>query len=366
MPIFEDICDSNNIKFRYHQTDKWWLFPWSTGKMYVTSAEKRIRGPNWGWAIINEIGLISWQRYQEILGRVRIKSAPFPQIASSGTPEGIAHWTYEKFVDKPMKRSRIIYGDTRDNARHLGEDYIQTMEETYDRHMLEAYLRGMFVNMSENRFYYSYDPMKNDDDTIVRRSSLETHISLDYNVDPMCATLWHIIPVKNKRGIYSVDANGQIQHWFLAYDQIELGGPKGADTNLMCEAFKARGLTNDNTIIYPDPSGNARSTQGQPDNEILRTNGFHQIRVRRKAPQFRKRQLAHNNFLDKGLIKLNPIKCKGLKKDYEAVTQNPATYAKIKDNPRLTHHSDGADYMIDYLFPLSGSKPSHHTSSRIR
>jgi len=75
------------------------------------------------------------------------------------------------------------------------------------------------------------------------------------------------------------------------------------------------------------------------------------------APDFRKRQLNVNNLLDKGLVKVNPKTCPGIKRDFEGVEQDVATLGKIKKNPKLTHFSDGADYMLDILFPMSGHKP---------
>ncbi len=358
LPLYYEILDANNVKYKYHQTDKWFKFPWTKAKMYVVSAEKKIKGPNWGWCVINEIGLIPWQRYEDILGRVRIKKATHPQIASSGTPEGTGHWTYEKFVDQPMKNSRIIFGDTRNNRENLSDDYIATLEDTYDSITLDAYLKGLFVNMVSNRFYYCYDPIKNDDDTIERVEDAHVHVSMDFNVDPFCATLWHIFPMGNGRGMTSVDIRGNTMYQFLAFDQIQLSGPKGARTENMCEAMRARGLNNFNTTIYPDPAGKARSTQGIPDIEILRRAGFTNIKVRLAAPRFRKRQLAHNNLLEKTQIKINPKTCKGLKRDYESVGQDISTFEKLKDNPKLTHFSDGADYMIDIVAPLSGAKPN--------
>jgi len=357
LPMFEEILTDNNVNYHYHQTDKWWRFPWSKAKIQVVSAEKKIRGPNWGWAAINEVGLISWERMQEIIGRVRIRTAPRPQIAMSGTPEGTAHWTYEKFIEQPIPNSRVIYGDTRDNSANLSEDYIETLEGSYDKLMLDAYLRGMHVNMIANRFYYAYDPNKNDDAKIQYDPEKPVHVSLDFNVDPMCATLWQVYTFK-KRGIMMYNPDGTPMKELRAYDQIELTGPEGADTAKMCQAFRARGLHPDHTFIYPDPAGRARSTKGQPDTTIIRNHGYTNIRVKTVAPQFRKRQLAHNNLLDKGLIKLHPENCRGLKRDYESVEQDIATFEKVKKNPKLTHFSDGADYMIDILFPLSGSKPN--------
>jgi len=355
LPLFEDVLLENNIPYKYHRTEMWFLFPWSRGKLYVATAEKKIRGPNWAYCLINEVTLISHTRFKEAIGRVRIKKAPCPQIATSGTPEGTDHWLYEVFIESPMPRSRIIYGDTRDNIANLGDDYIQTLEASYDPIMLDAYLRGLFVNMKGNRFYYAYDPKRNDDTKIERIDGYEVAVSIDYNVSPMVATLWHVLLVRNSLGKVELHPNGTPMKKAVAFDQIVI--EDGAETAKMSQALYSYGLHPDTTVIYPDPAGRARSTQGPPDNEILKQHGWHRIKVRTAAPQFRKRQLAVCNMLSRGHIQINPVTCKALKKDLESVAQDQATYEKIKTNPKLTHASDGMDYFIDIEFPLSGNKP---------
>lgn len=366
LPLFEEILDTNRIKYRYHKTDKWWKFPWSNGKLYIASAEKKIRGPNWAYMLANEVTLIEHARYKEGIGRVRIKKAPNPQIASNGTPEGTGHWLYEQFIETPMKNSRIIYGDTRDNLDNLNEDYVESLENSYDSVMLDAYLRGLFVNMNGNRFYYAYDAKKNDDKSIVYDEELEVIVTLDYNVSPMVATLWHVVPITNASGVPWLDpTNGKPFYRALAFDQIII--EDGADVHKMSEALYEYGLDPDTTTVYPDPAGKARNTAvegAKGNNEVLKSLGWHKIRAKSSAPRFRTRQLAVCNLLSKGMIKLNPLKCKALKRDLEAVEQDKATFEKIKTNPKLTHASDGMDYMVDILFPLSGQKPSRSVQIR--
>lgn len=355
LPLIEEICDTNQIQYRHHKTDKWFQFPWTDARMYVTSAEKKIRGPNWGWAICNEVTLISHERYKETIGRVRIKDAPYPQIASSGTPEGTGHWAHEVFVENPQPGTRIIYGDTRNNLANLNEDYVHTLEQSFDPIMLDAYLRGMFVNMKGNRFYYSYDPKVNNDRTIDRIPGAIVRVTIDFNVAPMVATLWHIVNLTTPAGVPLLDQYGMPIRRAIAFDEIVI--EDGADTNKMAKALYANDLDPETTVIYPDPAGNARSTKGRPDNEILKAAGWVNIKVKPSAPRFRTRQLAVCNLLAKRQILVNDLKCKYLKKDLEAVEQDKATFEKIKDNPKLTHASDGMDYFIDIEFPLSGQRP---------
>lgn len=344
LPLFEEILDRAGVydKCFYHKTDAYWKFPWSRGRLYVASAETKLRGPNWAYAGINEVTLIPWARYREAVGRIRIKAAPYPQLASVGTPEGTGSELYEHFVLTPMKRSKIIYGDTRDNMMNLNDDYVQSLIDSYDAVALQAYLRGLFINMNGSQFYYALTPEKNYDRSLKEDKAQDVLVTMDFNVDPFCSTIWQTKFIGAERT-------------YCAVDEIVL---HNAQTKQMAAALKTRGYLPERTTIYPDPAGKARSTTGNPDIMILEQEGFKKIRYNNTAPQFRRRQLAVNNLLDKSRIKLNPDKCPTLKRDLEAVEQDKVDFSKIKKNPKLTHSSDGMDYMIDVEEPLSGIKPN--------
>lgn len=339
-----DILDHHKIRFKYHGGEHWYKFPWTPGKLYVATAEKKIRGPNWAYAGINELTLISLERYREVTGRIRIKDAKAPQIASSGTPEGIASEYYSIFVENPWKNSRCLYGDTRDNAHNLEEGYIQSIIDSYPAALVDAYIRGLWVNMAGNRFYYSYDPMKHDKANEADWSTY-FHASMDLNVDPFCVTLWQ-----------------ERANRLVAVDEIILEGGAGYRTENMLDAMGQRGYTANNTFIYPDPSSKSRNTRGAPDAELMKQRGYN-VRVRSAAPRFRQRQLNVNNRFDKMQLEIHPTKTPKLKKDLLAVETDPITFEKVKKNPQLTHSSDGMDYMIDILMPFTDhrSKVSTHT-----
>lgn len=345
-PMIEAICDQNKIGYKYHGTEHWFQFEWSKEKVYAVTGQEKLRGPNWAFAVINELTLIPIVRYKEIIGRVRVKDSNVPQIASCGTPEGTASEYYTFFIEQPPKGCRVIYGDTRDNSINLDPTYVETLTSSYDKVMLDAYLKGLWVNMAGNRFYYSYDPNLNDIEEFTPPNYGTVHVGMDFNVNPMTCTMW------NYDG-----------HKLTAFDEIWL---EDADTNKIATALKARGYDPSRTIIYPDPAGQQRSTKGQPDVEILKQQGFYNIKVKSKAPGMRQRQLNVNNLLSRGVIQLVPSACRKLKKDLEGVEQDPVTFEKVKKNPKLTHMSDGMDYLCDILFPYSGNKPTTSTVFKVR
>lgn len=331
-PLMEQILLENDIQPIYHKTEHYYKFPWTKAKTYVISCENRVRGPNLGFCSINEPGLISYERFKEIIGRKRLPNVKVKQINMAGTPEGTSNWLYEHCIVKNL--TTVYYGNTRDN-KFIDSTYVRTLEQNYDKTMLQAYLEGKFVNMNGAMFYYAFSRNKNLDEKI-KRNNEQIHCGLDFNVEKMTATLWILTDGPK------------------AFDEIVI--PDNADTNKMCNALKERGYNPDNTIIYPDPSGKKRTTIGIGDFQIIQNHGY-QLKFKHKAPGFRDRQLAVNNLLDKGLLKINPITCKTLLRDLESVEQDTGTLEKIKKNPELTHASDGMDYMIDILYPLSGKKP---------
>ena len=336
MPEMESILDNANVRYEYHKTDMFWTLPWSRAPLYVVTAENKLRGPNWGYAGINELTLITYVRYQEVIGRVRVREAKCPQIVSCGTPEGYASEYYEPFVEKNINGISLYYGSTDDNSLNLHPDFIKNMESSYDKTMLAAYRHGQWVSMVGNRFYYGYSPDNNDSPYLERlridrqgHEQPKIHVSMDFNVDPMAAACWHYI-------------DGRL----MAFDEIVL---ENSTTKQMCDALKARGYHPSECIIYPDPSGQNRSTKGLPDIQILK-------QERSVAPTMRKRQLNVNNLLEKGLILINPKTCPKLKKDLLAVELDPVTIEKVKKNKSLTHLSDGMDYLCDITFPWSGHR----------
>lgn len=349
-PTFESIFAANKLKkgrhWDYHQTDKYYSFSWTRGKLWVFSAEKEIAGPNLAYCGINEFSLCPWQRVNEMIRRVRLK-APYKQRVLAGTPEDKFGWLQE-YVDMMNTRSekkslpnlfKIVHGDTDENT-HIDEDYGETLEYLLDEQALKIFKSGQIVKISSNLFYYSFTKAKNVTEKAVRIPSLTIYANMDFNVGRMTTTFCH--------------KNGEYDDFF---DEFELLG--NSDTPQAAEEIKKRYGTK-NIIITIDASGKNRKTSGQSDYQLLMQAGFRQDQIRFKSvnPRFRQRQLLVNGRLDKGFIRINP-KCKVLIKDLGYVEQNKLTFEKIKDKEgKLTHASDTLDYYCDYEYTLYTGRES--------
>lgn len=344
LPAMEAILEKHRLidHVKYNKSEFRWQFPWNPRPLYVVSAEKKLKGPNWAYAGVNELSLCPFERYRELMARVRVRNAKVPQIASVGTYEGIYPEYDDFFWDKANEKSRVIQASTRANQANLEDGYIEMLESAYDSRMVQAYIDGERVSLTGNAFYYGYRPDRNDRPNypVPDREVLEYLITIDFNVDPMCAGVWIRTP---KGGVVCID-------------QVKLEGMQGYDTRQLGQALIARGYTGSNSVLFPDPAGQARSTKGLPDVDQLKAMGFTDIRIKASAPRMRVRQLTANNLLEKGLVLIDPVKAPDMKKDLMKVTQDPVTLEKVKVNPKLTHFSDGMDYMLDILFPWSGRR----------
>lgn len=155
---------------------------------------------------------------------------------------------------------------------------------------------------------------------------------MDFNVEPMVA---HLIAF-SRTDIHYVD-------------EVVIGN--NAHTQMMCDILRKRWPAV--TIIYPDPTGGARTSTGPRSNhQILREAGL-QVRAHSHAPDHVDRLNAINRMLLNGMgevhMTMSP-RCKRLIEDCER-TQRLAD-GRIDKQFRDPHALDSASYLCEYEFPV--------------
>ncbi len=342
-PTLLQILFENKIRYEYHKTDKTFMFPWSRAPLYIFTAEKPIAGPNLAYCLINEYSLMPFDRISEMMRRVRVKSAKCRQRVLAGTPEDKFFWL-EDFIESQENAGdfRIVYADTSENT-YIDPDYRKELETMLDDEAIKVFASGQIIRIGGDSFYYSFQRKKNVNMSIAEDKDQVIHVGLDFNVGNMSASFSQKIRC----------GDHYEQHFF---DELVLKGD--SNTYDICKAIKAR-YPIERILITCDASGNNRSTAARgnvrSDVGILRTEGF-AVRFKSSNVRLRKRQLLLNGLFDKGHIKIHPS-CKLLIKDFEKVQQNKKDFAKVKDkDDKLTHLSDGADYVIDYEYKLDFEK----------
>ncbi len=330
-----EIFESKGIKYKYNVQKHKFTTPYGTIKIYQLQKPQRIVGAELTYIGFDEFDVESWKNcdiaFKKAIGRMR--GAENCEISIVSSPEGF-HYCHYIFCEQDNDDRHLIHGKTTDNP-YLPDSYISLLESNYDETMLKAYRDGQFVNISALSTYYSFERSKNVQKCEYDRS-LPVRAGLDYNVDPMCAVLFHTYPTTPKVKVF---------------DAISLSHQGQGDllTARMCNTIKEK-YPNNQYIIYPDASGFQRHTSAQfSDIDILKQHGF-TVKVRKSNPPVVNRVNSVNKMLEGNLI-IDP-KCKALIQDLEKVTNKQGTRDIDKSNKLLTHMTDALGYAIEWEFPI--------------
>ncbi|KAF0567414.1 Phage terminase [Psychrobacter nivimaris] len=341
------------------------------GTTICRSMEKpsAIVGFKTGKSLVDELDLLSTdkarQAWNKIIARHRAKGndADFDDdavtqasqieivrntngIDVTTTPEGFK-FTYEQFVkniNKTQKRSEfygLIQASTFDNELNLPPDYIDSLLESYDPNLINAYLNGQFVNLASGAVYPEFDRKLNHTDELILPNE-PLHIGMDFNVLKMAAAV-------------NVIRNGEPRA--LA----ELTGIR--DTPAMVDVIKEK-YPDHKIMIYPDASGQNTSSKSstESDHSILRQAGF-SVYVDGSNPRIKDRVNAVNAMIlnSKGerRFKVNTNTCPELT---EGLEQQIYDKQGMPDKAAgVDHLNDAFGYMISQKYPIT--KPV--TSSKL-
>ena len=243
----------------------------------------RIVGFNIAHALVDEIDCMPIKKadsaWKKIIARM---STVWPDrdentIDVTTTPEGF-NWVYRKFVrelaEDPEQRPLygIVHASTRQNAKNLPKDYISSLRKSYPANLVDAYIDGLFVNLTSGNVYPNFCRRLNHTSETIRPGEV-LHIGMDFNINRMAACVFVL------RG-------GQA----MQLDEIT----KLFDTPAMVAVIKAR-YPGRSITVYPDASGkNRKSVNGsESDHALLQQAGFN-VQVNPSNPFVRDRVLAVN------------------------------------------------------------------------
>lgn len=342
-PMIE-LLEELQISYRYNKKDMVFLIEGMASiKVYTLEKGERIVGSEYTYAMIDELDTVPMAKakkaFEMITGRLRgIEDA---QLFIVTTPEGF-RFTYDLMITQVQKKPelasqrRLIKAKTTDNP-YLPKSYIKKLRDNYDPKMLDQYLNGEFVNLNGSQAYYGFN-RDNHVKTLKRPVPKDLFIGIDFNVNPMTATIWEV-------EFEYTEEEKRIGHAYC-HDEIIL---KNSNTRSMAEAIK--NIYPDNMLtFFPDPSGRSRhssSNIGITDISILEEYG--KCMYVNRVPEKDKLNTT-NNLLSKNKITINR-KCGELIMDYEQIVINDSGVIDKSDQKR-THTSDGAGYlfyMLDFI-----------------
>lgn len=274
--------------------------------------------------------------WNKIAARMRLKiDGVVNSIGVTTTPEGFK-FVYSKFKENPTESYSMVQASTHENAKFLPDDYISSLEETYPKALIRAYLNGEFVNLTSGTVYYSYKRKEcRSHEEIIPGEPL--FIGQDFNVGKMASTVYV------QRG----------KVWHAVAELCDL-----FDTPDVVRVIQERWHRNGHRIvIYPDASGKNRKSVGASTSDIaMLQQAKFDVRVNPANPAVKDRVLSMNKALESGLIKINDKNCPNTARGLEQ-----QAYDKNGEPDKgsgVDHQNDATTYPIAYEMPVH--KPVVH------
>lgn len=191
--------------------------------------------------------------YDVILQRTnRIPHVKEPFVISSTNPGSPKHWAYKKLVESKSPRVKTFFSNTFDNP-YLPKAYIESLIERLDPKMARRMVYGEWIEIDQERVYYSYDSALNFrkgkysfDDRLPMRLHFDFNIGEGKPLSMVCSQFDRVD-----------DSDMGTWHFF---DEIIIDGQRTRDC--MDEAA-SRGLLDmgSSIIIHGDATGRNRDTR---------------------------------------------------------------------------------------------------------
>jgi len=327
------------------------------GRILIYSGEnpEKLKGPNLGCAGIDEPFIQDLEVFEQMNVRCRHPKARIREVNLTGTPEQL-NWGYDlaegDLADK--YDVGIVQASTLENQA-LSRGYVNRLLAALDPKVAQAYIHGLFVNLSTGLVYYAFDRSENVVELPMPEHA-ELGVGMDFNVNPMAATVFWVVKSGADRHI----------HYF---DEIEL---PNSDTLSMVgtlnDLYGREGLVRPHCAeraddfvrihrplrdAYPD-SNVGRSTvapAGRTDYDYIQEGGMVVHRSASGNPPLRDRFNSVNGMLRPrdGRIRctVSP-RCKKLIK-YQMLYSHELM--NQENQKAMSHLLDARDYALYRLFP---------------
>lgn len=265
-------------------------------------------------------------------GRVRVGNCP--QIHFASTPEG-RKFVWNFFEKNKSDDKKLYRADTRENP-YLQDGYVDDLLEKYPPHLVDAYVKGLFVNLETATVFSEFKREINTSSIFHPENGEIVLVGADFNVGK-CSS------------VYAVMRNsemGQALHIFdehIARDTFSLAGH-------IKERFAkhvARGMV----IVYPDSSGSHASTSSTTsDHDILREAGLKVIADRRNPPISETVAMV-NNYLHKKQLFVNVSSCNSTIEVMENWGYDAALKPAKGGTNDYSHFGDAVRYLVWQSMP---------------
>ena len=296
-------------------------------------------------SLVDEIDILPADKAQnawdKIISRMRLEipGGVINTIGVTTTPEGFK-FVYDRFADNPTESYSMVQASSMENAQYLPSDYISSLEESYTPELVQAYVKGLFVNLTSGTIYSAYNRKLNGCQTIAEPGE-RLHIGLDFNVGKMAGRV-HVIREGLPHAVGEIDGV--------------------LDTPAMIVKIREKYPSHLAITIYPDSSGDSRKTTNasQTDISLLQEAGFHCVYAPAN-PAVKNRINAMNamfcNAKGERRYFVNEHLCPKYAKDLERQTYDEKTGEPEKKSA-ADHGNDAAGDFIYERYPVIRKVPT--------
>ena len=290
-----------------------------------------LRGVGIDFLILDEFADIDEKAWTEVL-RASIADTQ-GDVLMCGSPKGYGNWSYRMYLKGKEDEEWDSFQFTTLQGGMVPKEELEHAKQDVDIRTYRQEFEGTFENYA-GAVYYNFHPVDN-----VRQSNIDwskpLHIGLDFNVDPMSASVAQIekdtIHFKDEIVIYS------------------------SNTDEMVEEIRNRYGSKQKIFCYPDPACRQRKTSagGRTDLTILQNAGFN-VKCKIKHSPIRDRINAVNSRLKsatgKRHIFVNPS-CKIIIRGLQRQIYKENTNIPDKEEG-FDHMNDSIGYLIEIVKPL--------------
>ena len=163
-----------------------------------------------------------------------IRSKYLQFIITSNTDEP-SHWLYTDIVQKyefnikpengllPRDLIEIVYGTTFDNKKNLPANYIEGLATSLDPKLYQRFVECKWVSLVQGKMFYQFDWEIN---IPKRELKYDRHLPLlvssNFNIDPMCWSVWNGIKKNYGASIRSWSRATQIRKHAAGNSRIDI------------------------------------------------------------------------------------------------------------------------------------------------
>jgi len=296
-----------------------------------------LRGTGLNFLILDEFADIDEKAWTEVL-RASVADTE-GDVLMCGSPKGYGNWAYRMYLKGKEDTEWDSFQFTTLEGGMVSAEEIEQAKQDIDIRTFRQEFEGTFENYA-GAVYYNFHPVDN-----VKKKEIDwskpLHIGLDFNVDPMSASVSQI----DKDIVHFVDE-------IVIYS---------SNTDEMVEEIKDRYGSKTKIFVYPDPACRQRKTSagGKTDLTILQNAGFN-VKCKLRHSPVRDRINAVNSRLKSAdgnrYIYVNPT-CKTIIKGLQRQIYKENT--NIPDKAEgFDHMNDSIGYLIEIVKPLISQNTS--------